>query len=327
MDNFTHSLAGWALGQTGLKSKSRKGLAALILGANMPDIDIFFQWVDWAPLAMHRGFTHGLVGGVLVLPPFLAGLLWLLDRWQVSRGATFNSGLAMHFGWLTALAYIGAATHPLLDLQNTYAVQLFSPLSNRWFHNDALFIIDVWLWSGVAFAIWLSRRRERTGGNWRRPARVALLAAVAYIGANAGLSVMAKHALISSGAASRPDVLFAGHEPAFFWKRDMVWREDGRIGRASYDPVAGIHAIEPAVPDNMTDPLAIRARTATRGIVNFLRWSLIPIATVVREPCRALVSFGDARFGGPRVRASFERKAILPLAKPGCPPTKLAKTG
>ncbi|MEO6113830.1 MAG: metal-dependent hydrolase [Sphingomicrobium sp.] len=324
MDNFTHSLAGWALGQAGLKTKSRKGLAALILGANMPDIDIFFQWVNWAPLEMHRGFTHGLVGGVLVMPPFLAGLLWLLDRWQVSRGRVFKSGLAMHFGWLVALSYIGAVTHPLLDLQNTYAVQLFSPLSNLWYHNDALFIIDVWLWVGMAFAIGLSRHRERKGGDWRRPAQVALVAAVAYIGANAGLSVVAKRTLIASGAATRPDVVFAGHEPAFFWNRNMVWREDGRVGRADYNLVDGLHAVKPLVADNMTDPLAVRARTANRGIVTFLRWSLLPIATVAREPCRALVSFGDARFGGPSVRATFERKAVLPLAGPSCPPT-LAK--
>lgn len=324
MDNFTHSLTGWALGQTGLKLKSRKGLAALIMGANMPDIDIFFGWVDWAPLAMHRGFTHGLVGGVLVLPPFLAGLLWLLDRWQVRRGATFKSGLAMHFGWVVALSYIGAATHPLLDLQNTYAVQLFSPLSNLWFHNDALFIIDVWLWVGLAFAIGLSRYRERKGGGWRKPAQVGLIAAVAYIGANAGLSVVAKRALIASGAAARPDVVFAGHEPAFFWNRNMVWREDGRIGRADYNPLAGLHHVAPMVPDQMDDPLAIRARTANRNILTFLRWSLIPTATVRREPCRALVSFGDARFGGPSVRASFQRNALLPLAGPGCPAT-LAK--
>ena len=89
MDNITHSLTGWALGQAGLKTHTRKGLAVLILGANMPDIDVFFGWVGWEPLAMHRGFTHGLVGGVLVMPPLLAGLLWLLDRWQVGRGASF----------------------------------------------------------------------------------------------------------------------------------------------------------------------------------------------------------------------------------------------
>ena len=67
MDNLTHSLAGWALGQTGLKRRTRKGLAALILGANMPDIDVFFGNAPWDPLAIHRGFTHGFVGGVLLM--------------------------------------------------------------------------------------------------------------------------------------------------------------------------------------------------------------------------------------------------------------------
>ena len=77
----------------------------------------------------------------------------------------------MRFVWLVALSYIGAITHPLLDLQNTYAVQLLSPLSDIWFHNDALFIIDVWVWTALAFAIWLSRRQEavaRAGGARRR---------------------------------------------------------------------------------------------------------------------------------------------------------------
>ena len=145
MDNLTHSLVGWSLGQTGLKNRSRKGLAALILGANMPDIDVFLGWVPWAPLAIHRGFTHSFAGGVPLMPPLLAGLLWLLDRWQVRRGATFRSGLAMHFGWLMALSYLGTLTHPLLDWQTTYSVQLLSPYSDTWFHTDSLFIIDVWI--------------------------------------------------------------------------------------------------------------------------------------------------------------------------------------
>ena len=178
MDNFTHSLAGWALGQAGLKTKTRKGLAALILGANMPDIDVFFGWVPWAPLAMHRGFTHGLVGGVLLLPPVLAGLLWLLDRWQLKGGGPFKSGLEMHFGWLVALSYLGAVTHPLLDLQTTYSVQLLSPLSNAWYHADSLFIIDVWLWSLVAGSIAWSRWRERKRREWQRPVQGAIAIAL-----------------------------------------------------------------------------------------------------------------------------------------------------
>src|SRR5215211_9259346 len=121
-------MAGWALGQAGLKTQTRKGLAALILGANMPDIDVFFGAAPWDPLAIHRGFTHGLVGGVLLMPPVLAGLLWLLDWWQRSRSMHFASGLPMRFGWLLALSYLGTLTHPFLDMLTTYSVQLFSPL-------------------------------------------------------------------------------------------------------------------------------------------------------------------------------------------------------
>lgn len=130
MDNLTHSLVGWALAETGLKLRSRKGLAACVLAANMPDIDVFLSWARWEPLATHRGFTHGLVGGVLLMPPLLAGLLWLLDYWQVRRGKITESPVPMHAGWLMALCYLGALTHPLLDLQNTYAVQLMSPAAN-----------------------------------------------------------------------------------------------------------------------------------------------------------------------------------------------------
>ena len=158
-------MAGWALGQAGLKSQTRKGLAALILAANMPDIDVFLGWVPWEPLAMHRGFTHSLVGGVVVMPPILAGLLLLLDKWHVSRGKGFKSGLEMRPGWLLALCYIGAISHPLLDVLTTYSVQLFSPLSGRWFHSDSLFIIDVWLWALLGLTIAWSRMREKQ----RRP--------------------------------------------------------------------------------------------------------------------------------------------------------------
>ena len=317
MDNFTHSLTGWALGQAGLKTRSRKGLAALVLGANMPDVDVLFGWVAWEPLAMHRGFTHGIVGGVLLLPPLLAGLLWLFDRWQVSSGTMFDSGLPMHFGRLVGLSYIGALSHPLLDLQNTYAVQLLSPLSDAWFHNDALFIIDVWLWLALAVGIAVSRRREARGRNWQRPAQAALAVMVAYVALNAQLSHVAKQRLASSGLARRPDVVFAGQQPVLFWKRDMIWREAGRVGRASFDPVRGLHAVQPVIRDNMTLPLVLRAR-ADAEARDFLRWSVLPVARIQQSACRAIVSFGDARFGEPRVSARFLSTVELPLDGAGC---------
>jgi inner membrane protein len=322
LDNLTHSLVGWALGQTGLKTKTRKGLAALVLGANMPDIDVFLGWAPWAPLATHRGWTHSLVGGVLLMPPLLAGLLWLFDRWQVRRGAAFKSGLAMRFGWLVALSYIGALSHPLLDWQNSYAIQLFSPLSNQCFHNDSLFIIDPWIWVTLALAIWLSRRRERHGnGGWGRPAVAALAVLVVYVAVNGTLSARAKAAPIEQAPHARPDVIVATPEPLQFWRREVIWRENGAIARGTFDPLQSpdqLASRTPPVPDGMSDPLARRGMTGSRAVAAFMRWSILPMAQIERGPCSARVLYEDARFGGRPTIRTMRLSTLVPLANPGC---------
>jgi inner membrane protein len=318
VDNITHSLVGWALGQTGLKTKTRKGLAALILGANMPDIDVFLGWVPWTPLAIHRGFTHSLVGGVLLLPPVLAGLLWLLDRWQVGRGAEFRSGLAMRFGWLVALSYIGAITHPLLDWQTTYSVQLFSPFSDLWFHTDTLFIIDVWIWLALGVAIWLSRRRERSDGDWQAPPKAALAFLVLYIAGNGLLTAFVENEAQMSEPYADPEAIYASPPPVLFWRRELAWRQDGAVSWGNYDPfesVFSLHDVTEPVPDNMADPVV---RAAMRATPAFARWSTMPLATVERGPCYTRVSIGDARYGRSVADNRFRQQVAIPAHAPGC---------
>jgi inner membrane protein len=327
MDNLTHSLAGWALGQAGLKRKTRKGLAALILGANMPDIDVFFGWVPWEPLATHRGFTHGIVGGVLLMPPILAALLWLLDRWQLRRGAVFKSGLEMHVGWLVALSYIGAATHPLLDWQTSYAIQLFSPFSTRWYHNDSLFIIDVWIWLALGTAVWLSRRREKRGeGGWRTPAIAGTIAVLVYISANGVVSEFASKAPQRGAPYAMPDSVIVSPPPVMFWKRNVIWRQDHAIARGDYDPFHSLTTLQnhtAPIPDGMTDPLVRRALLTTPDLASFRRWSILPMARVTRERCRVLVQFQDARFGNRPGAGALGRSAELPSGAPGCAPGRV----
>jgi inner membrane protein len=319
MDNLTHSLVGWALGQAGLKRKTRKGLAALILGANMPDVDVFFGWVPWEPLATHRGFTHG-VFGALLMPPLLAGLLWLLDRWQRSRGGEFRSGLPMRAGWLVALSYLGAVTHPLLDWQTTYSVQLLSPFSDKWFHNDALFIIDVWIWLVLGSAIWLSRRRERAEGNWQGPARHALMFLVAYIAGNGALSAFVKNEAQMSEPYADAEAIYASPPPVVFWRRELAWRARGMVAWGGYDPFRkpfSLAGYTQPIPDNMADPLVRRALLDPANKA-FARWSTMPFAQVERGPCSARVSFGDARYGRTVEANRFRQDVIVPSAGPGC---------
>ncbi|HEV2043469.1 MAG TPA: metal-dependent hydrolase [Sphingomicrobium sp.] len=318
MDNFTHSLTGWALGQAGLKTRTRKGLAALILGANMPDIDVFFGWVSWAPLAMHRGFTHGLVGGVLVLPPFLAGLLWLLDRWQVRRGTVFKSKLEMHFGWLVALSYLGALTHPLLDLQTTYSVQLLSPFSNAWYHADSLFIIDVWLWTLLAGSIAWSRWREKRGREWHLPVQGAIAGALVYVAFNIGLSQTATETVQRRIPAAT--AIFASPPPVWFWRRSMSWREGRSVGRAEFEPFGRrLSAIQPLQPDGLDDPLVRTAIGRDRSLRSFLGWSILPVAISERGRCQAKITIGDARYVELLShRSRLARETTVPLPGPGC---------
>ncbi|MBF9151439.1 metal-dependent hydrolase [Novosphingobium jiangmenense] len=303
MDNLTHSLVGWALAETGLKRRTRKGLAALVLAANMPDIDVFFGWAPWAPLAMHRGFTHGLVGGVVLMPPLLAGLLWLLDRWQVSRGKIAADLEPLHMGWLVLLSYIGAITHPLLDLQNVYAIQLLSPMSEAWFHTDGLFIVSPWLLAVLGAGIWFARRLSKGS-----PAVLALAAMVLFIGANIGISAMARDALVMSEPYPRPDRIFASPAPLRFWERDMVWRERGVISFGHYDPLHALTRLDgigQSMTDNMALPLVQQAATATPEAVKFLAWSQMPVANLEQSGCRTRVTFADARFTGPAMSRNF----------------------
>ena len=310
-------MAGWALGQAGLKTTTRKGLAALILGANMPDIDVFFGNAPWDPLAIHRGFTHGLVGGVLVMPPVLAALLWLLDRWQIGRGVAFKSGLKMHVGWLIALCYLGALTHPLLDLLTTYSVQLLSPFSNRWFHADGLFIIDIWVWLLLAVAIGVSKRREQKGREWRRIPQVALGILLAYIGLNLLITQRAD-AAVRQWAGGRPaEAIFASPPPVAFWRRDLVWREIDCYRRSRYPLTGGFGRVSDCRPTNMSNPLVREAVRRDPRLRKFLKWSVLPQADVVRERCAARVAIGDARYGEGR-RSRLARESVLPLPGPGC---------
>src|ERR1051326_6803743 len=78
MDNITHTLVGLALADSGLKRRSRLGTAALLIGANLPDIDAlvyFFGRGGASALAFRRGWTHGVLAMVVLPVALTAGLL------------------------------------------------------------------------------------------------------------------------------------------------------------------------------------------------------------------------------------------------------------
>jgi inner membrane protein len=222
----------------------------------------------------------------------------------------------MRFGWLVALAYLGTVSHPLLDLLTTYSVQLLAPFSATWFHADALFIIDLWLWLLFAFSIGWSRLREKRGLRWRRPAQAAVVLALAYIAMNLLITQRANAAVRS--AAPQADAIFASPPPVEFWKRNLVWRHGKCYRSAPFVIFADFGPVSECQPTNMDDPLVREAIFQSPRLGKFLKWSILPVAEVERGRCAARVTIGDARYSEPAARSRLSRQAVVPTGAPGC---------
>ena len=302
MDNLTHSLVGVLIGQAGLKRKTGLAMPALIIGANIPDIDAAcFLWLDGVQhLGFRRGITHGPIA-MVVLPLLLAGGLWWLDRWQARRGTRPESRLRVNFGWLFALSFLACLTHPALDWLNVYGVRLLEPFSSRWFYGDTLFIIDVWLWALMGVATWLSLRREKRGGEWMRPARIAIAVALAYIAANKLYSEL--RVIYWDGPGGQ---LIASPPPFAFWQRDWIthgrnWPADpSEEAQTPYLINEERPIVDPSRRCKMPEGPAVEE--SNNEVKAFLFWSRAPFAE------RALdgsVLLRDARFYDPRARDRF----------------------
>ncbi len=138
MDNLTHTLTAVALSQAGLNRKTRFATLALVLGANLPDLDMLSRFAGSATyLKYHRGVTHSLAG-ITLLAALLAGSLYFLGR----RAAPKKSAPPLNGRWLFAICWIGTASHLLMDFTNAYGVRPFLPFSGRWYAWDIMFIVD-----------------------------------------------------------------------------------------------------------------------------------------------------------------------------------------
>ncbi|WP_374526037.1 metal-dependent hydrolase [Sphingopyxis sp.] len=310
MDNLTHSLAGAALGQVGLKRKTGLAMPALILAANLPDIDAGCAVYGIESLAMRRGITHGPLA-LLILPLLLWGLLVAFDRWQARRGTRPARRLPVHRGWLLALCYLGCFSHPAFDWLNNYGIRLLEPFSHRWFYGDTLFIIDLWIWLALGVSVWLSLRRERQGrADWQRPAWIGVTAVCAYIFTNGLITGAAERtataALLASG--HKNPLVVASPPPLAFWRRDVFWRDADRYGDGRFTPGVGGNLDITGKPTRMDDPrLAtwVKGDPAARA---FLFWARMPVA----ESDGDAIILRDQRYMQPLARDRFMVRVEAP---------------
>jgi len=171
------------LARSGLGRRTALGTTTLLIGANLPDIDVL-AYLDGpaADLSFRRGWTHG-VPALVVLPFLLTGAVVLFDRLVRRAGrAVLPSGVKP--AQVLLLAVLSIVSHPILDTLNTYGVRWLMPLRGDWYYGDTLFIVDPWVWLVLGVGVVTSRRphgaRSHDPGA-TRPARAALGLSLCYV--------------------------------------------------------------------------------------------------------------------------------------------------
>jgi inner membrane protein len=292
---------GAALAETGLKQRTALGTATVLIGANLPDVDVLAYFASPVhALWLRRGVTHGLLA-VAVLPFLLAGVMILWDRLVRRRGGRVPPDPVVPVQ-VVLLSLFAVATHPLLDFMNTYGMRWLMPFSGRWLYADTLFIVDPWIWALLAAGIFIARRRRKSAPGTRAhgaPARWALLVLVLYIGAMGLSNLAARGAIRGSLAAlghAEPARLMAAPVPANPLRRWVVI-EDEEVYR-----FGSFHWLRR--PRFVLDDFVIQrhpsgiAVAATRGpnARKFLSWARFPYFVAERRRIGHVVHIGDARY-------------------------------
>jgi inner membrane protein len=298
IDPVCHTLVGAGLARSGLARRTALGTTTLVIGANLPDVDVLaFLWGPAADLAFRRGWTHGVLA--LALWPFaltgaMIGLHRLLQR--IRRASPPRAQAPRQLLLLSAISII---SHPILDTLNTYGVRWLMPFSGRWFYGDTLFIVDPWLWLALATGILVSRLSRGA----TRPARFALGLSFAYV------LVMAISSLAARTIASRELAALTGEPvrrimvsplPVNPFSRGVVAEQEQVYRSARFEWMQNRYMEGRTIrtyPKGSRDDPAVQLAAATTVGKRFLGWARFPSFRV--EPLAdggALVHIVDLRY-------------------------------
>jgi inner membrane protein len=306
VDNVCHTLVGAAIGEAGLKRHTRFAAAALMISANIPDLDVLVFATDTPSISFRRGWTHGVAAQVL-LPIALTGVFWLLAR---GRGRDVPGSPPFRPGWVLLLSYVGVYSHVFLDYLNNYGVRLLTPFDWHWFYGDAMFIVDLWLWLVLGAGIWFTRRRRSP-----RASRYALALATIYIAVMLVLARTARSTVGGQWAGSHgtaPQALMVAPRAVSPMTRDVIVDAGDHYERGEFSWPAVLELSPERIPKNDDRPEVAAARNDP-GIRAFLVWSRFPFWTIEPVDGGTRVTVTDARF---MAAGFFSASTIVPARHP-----------
>ena len=272
MFNSTHTFVGLTIARAGFDEWVPRAAITAAIAANLPDIDIVTALSGTATyIEYHRGITHSIVG-IPVLALILTAFMYFFTEnfWRT---------------YLVALAAM--ATHPVLDLANTYGLRPFLPWDGRWQYGDLLPIIDPYLDAILLIGILAG---EIFNHNKRLITWLAIGLTAAYIGARFELRGLAKSQLETLAVktpntenwAVSPDIL-----NPLVW--DGIVQAPKQMLKVSIDPL-----------DQRMTEIGRMDRTNVR---------LIPKEALASESAIALLPF--ARFPVMRLQGTTEGFRVL----------------
>jgi inner membrane protein len=163
MDNLTHTLIGVIAGESvaqatrahepGLPRDVRRGLFVVLsaVGGNLPDLDLVYSYrgvpheteAKLTYVLQHRGYTHTLLGCLLLALALYAATEWWLRRRHLIPTARDRLELA-------GMSLFGTFLHLGMDFLNSYGVHPFWPMANGWHYGDSVFIVEPLYWAAAA---------------------------------------------------------------------------------------------------------------------------------------------------------------------------------
>ncbi|PYM79864.1 MAG: hypothetical protein DME09_20515 [Candidatus Rokuibacteriota bacterium] len=295
MDPLTHGLIGGAMAQAGFRQRwGRQATLAMVGGALLPDVDIFWSRGVWA-LETHRGITHSLVGALGLAAALGAVLLPFgrEKRWPLLAG-------------LSLLAILSG--HLFMDLVNNYGIQLFLPFSRARPALDLVFILDPlitlpMLAALVGGAVWRARaaRLGQAAFAWLAVYLVAL--ALSHGAAVADLRRAAQAQGVRTLAVSAlPEPLNPLSWAGFVDDGRYYWR-----GRVS--PLGAPVVLRPVLKASSADAAALAARSPEVQL--YLWFARFPTLIERVEGGRRILDYTDLRFPPLLGRRSFARLRVV----------------
>lgn len=291
MDNLCHTLTGAAIGEAGLRQRTRLGSATLMIASNLPDLDVLVFATSIPSVAFRRGWTHGVLAQAL-LPIALTAAMLLVARLRPAKA----DAPPVDARFLLLFSYIGVLCHVGMDWLNTYGVRLLMPFAPDWFYGDTLFIIDPWLWATFGAGIWLARRRGLP-----QVARGALVVAALYVGlmlvsARAAREVVRDAWVAANGSA--PQALMVGPMPVTPFQRSVIIDAGDRYTTGTFSWLPTGVSFDPGITLKQADDPRVALAREDPAIRGFLVWSRFPYWTLDPVDGGTRVSVRDMRFGG-----------------------------